>query len=105
MCWGKMTSGKFTVSSMYDLVVAEANLSNRRPWHKIWKLKVTPQVKLFIWLLLHGKILTNAERLRKSFTHNPLCYYCPGMVEDLNHILRYCSKVKDLWSKHCDVRQ
>ena len=67
MCWGKMTSGKFTVSSMYDLVVVEANLSNRRPWHKIWKLKVTPQVKLFIWQLLHGKILTNTERLRKSF--------------------------------------
>ena len=30
-------------------------------------------------------------------TSDPYCHACPGESEDLNHVFRSCSKVRDFW--------
>lgn len=58
-------------------------------WQLIWKLRVPRRIHQFLWLVCHGKILTNKERERKGFTPNLDCHYCAFKTEDLNHIFKY----------------
>ena len=44
------------------------NTSLDGTWSSVWKLKVHPKIKTFVWLLYHGKILTNEERMRRRMT-------------------------------------
>ena len=52
---------------------------------------------MFVWLLLHGKILTSLERTRRGITVDPYCKCCPREDEDLNHIFRSCKKACPIW--------
>ncbi|CAL8993614.1 unnamed protein product, partial [Prunus brigantina] len=45
----------FHVKSAYELSIGSS-------WNFIWKLKIPPRVKVFIWLLTQKKILTNVQR-------------------------------------------
>ena len=51
---------------------------------------------MFVWLLLHGKILTNMERTRRGITAKAYCKCCLGEEEDLNHIFRSCNKARPI---------
>ena len=54
---------------------------------------------MFIWLVLHGKILTNSEIMRRGLSSNPYYQCCPESVEDLDHLFRFCTKAKAFWNK------
>ena len=62
----------------------------------MWKLRLPQRVKTMLWLL-HGKLLTNAERCKRGIASDPHCKYCLGHVEDLDHLFRTCPKVTPLW--------
>lgn len=47
-------------------------------WLLIWKLRVQQRVKVFIWMLAHGSILTNFRRLRMRLASNSDCWRCQG---------------------------
>ena len=66
-------------------------------WLQIWKLKILQRIRIFLWLLMHGKMLTNVERMRRGFKSNPNCHCCVHEMEDLNHIFRDCNRAKSFW--------
>lgn len=37
-------------------------------WNVIWKIMVPNRIQMFVLLFRHGKIMSNAERLRRRFT-------------------------------------
>ena len=54
--WNLTTSGSFTVDSMYRaLTHSEVPVRNNK---KIWKAKVPLKVKIFMWYLRRGVVLT-----------------------------------------------
>ncbi|KAL5754997.1 hypothetical protein ACOSP7_023217 [Xanthoceras sorbifolium] len=63
--WGLSKNGEFIVKSAYEVISGdcEAGLWN---WHFIWKLKIYPKVQFFMWVLVHGKLLTNAQRYNRG---------------------------------------
>ena len=67
-CWGLSNDGKFSLKSTYDILRTLMNTSLDGTWSLIWKLKVAPKIKTFVWLLFHGKILTNEEKIRRRMT-------------------------------------
>ena len=47
-------------------------------------------VKLFLWLAMHDKLLTNTERVRRRLTDNDICEKCHNEIESTLHVLRDC---------------
>ena len=62
--WNLTTSGSFTVDSMYRaLTHSEVPESNNK---KIWKAKIPLKVKIFMWYLHRGVVLTKDNLTRRN---------------------------------------
>ena len=98
ICWGPTKNGNFSLKSGYDASLPQ-NLHTEIKWKHIRKLQVPTA---FIWLLYHGKILTNKERIKRGLTANLNCHHCLDNMEDIDHIFRHCLRVKPLWTRLSD---
>ncbi|CAL8132777.1 unnamed protein product [Prunus armeniaca] len=91
------SNGEFSVKTAYlSLFTEETNHS--RNWDTIWKLHVPPKIKTFVWLLFHGKLLTNVQRVRRNLASNPNCPCCNVTTESLDHLFRRCSHAARMWN-------
>ena len=58
MIWKGEKSGKYSVKSVYRICVTEIADNSRMHvhgwWNLIWKLKVPPKIKNFLWRVCHG---------------------------------------------------
>lgn len=97
ICWGRESSGNFSVSSAYNVVHFSAGAENDEKWESIWRIITTTRIKVFVWLARHQKFMSNDERKLVKFTHNDSCYICPRIMEDANHILRCYPKAELVW--------
>jgi hypothetical protein len=61
--WRWTRDGKYTVSSAYDVQFRGAYA--RFPASRVWKCIADPKVKFFLRLVLHDKILTADNMLKK----------------------------------------
>ena len=89
---GLSSNSFFLVASAYGALMPLTKSCKDRTWNVIWKLKIPQKIRHFIWLVYHGRILTNKEREMMGFTLDPTCRCCGPEVEDLNHIFIKCSK-------------
>ncbi|KAL4284826.1 hypothetical protein GQ457_16G025340 [Hibiscus cannabinus] len=81
----------FTTRSAYDFLALDPGTHYPAVWKRIWKLIVPQRVRVFVWVTLHERLLTNAERVRRHFANSDLCGICGGAKEDLEHVLRSCT--------------
>lgn len=44
-----------------------------RDWKLIWKLKISSRINAFLWLVKHGRIMTNAEICRRGLDTDDTC--------------------------------
>ena len=93
--WQGSTNGTFSVKTAYNLA---ASLDVQTDWEGsfLWKIQLPPRVKAFFWLLGQNKLLTNAQRFRRSMTNDPTCSYCGCTWEDSIHCMRGCTRAKSL---------
>ncbi|KAK3221926.1 hypothetical protein Dsin_008951 [Dipteronia sinensis] len=66
-------------------------------WKFIWKHKIPQRIQHFFWILLHGKTLTNLQRVTRGLDSNSLCPRCESVVEDTAHLLRECKTSMAIW--------
>lgn len=66
--WRNEIFGGFTVSLAYEISDGVLDSVDAAKWNAIWKLKVPSRIKTFLWLVKHGKIMTNSNRARKGQT-------------------------------------
>jgi hypothetical protein len=59
--WDK--KGKFTIKSMYNALTEGDNGVYLR---QIWKGKIPPKIKFFMWLLSNGVVLTKYNMLKRN---------------------------------------
>ncbi|CAN1758490.1 hypothetical protein LINPERHAP1_LOCUS6821 [Linum perenne] len=52
-----------------------------------------------MWLVSHGKLMTNVERTKRRFTDDEECGHCQSGREYIDHVLRSCSFACQVWSK------
>lgn len=59
---------------------------------------VQKKIKNFIWIVLHNRLFTNAERFRRHLCNSPSC---PGCNEDESwiHIMRDCDYARRVWTE------
>ncbi|GKU91977.1 hypothetical protein SLEP1_g5773 [Rubroshorea leprosula] len=69
---------------------------NIQLWNDIW-VGCTERVKLFVWLLWRGKILTNSVRFERHMAPTPVCPRCEQSPETPLHLLRDCFYSRLVW--------
>ncbi|KAL4377823.1 hypothetical protein GQ457_02G031140 [Hibiscus cannabinus] len=88
----------FTTASAYQALGQPLLDNGFIMWHKIWRLNVHQRVRTFFWLTLHGKLITNVERILRHLTMGGMCPICSNGEEDLDHVSRSCVQAKAVWS-------
>ncbi|CAN1129383.1 Putative ribonuclease H protein At1g65750 [Linum perenne] len=97
--WGLEDDGVFSVKSAYYMLREIEGRDSGSTWKKIWKWEGPNKIRHFMWLLNHGKLMTNVERGRRRLTDNLECPHCRGVNEDLNHVFRECSFAAQTWNR------
>jgi ribonuclease HI len=101
--WPGTTSGLFSVSSAYHIIAGDTTKEAERRWMQIWKIKSIERVRVFIWQLVHDRLLTKS-RLYRWHIGNPFCHLCSQFEETSMHVIRDCTIAVQVW-KHLLNRQ
>ncbi|KAL5839150.1 hypothetical protein ACOSQ3_011854 [Xanthoceras sorbifolium] len=96
LIWGHSNNGEFTVKSAYS-VIARDDVNHNWKWKGIWRIKIPSKIQMFLWTLVHDKIMTNVQRCARGLCENTECNRCKAVFEDKDHIFRRCSKTVQVW--------
>ena len=66
-------------------------------WNLIWKLKMPPKVKNFVWRMCRGCFPTCARLSSRGVACPIDCVVCDSNYEDIIHVLVECPKVVQAW--------
>jgi len=66
---------------------------------EIWNKEVPLKISLFAWRLLHDRLLTTDNLIKRHILHlnAHLCVGECGMIEDVNHLFLSCDFFGKLW--------
>ncbi|KAJ8443337.1 hypothetical protein Cgig2_015818 [Carnegiea gigantea] len=95
--WGKMNSGEFSIQPAIDILRDEELGEDQDKWSAIWKVKAPQKMKFLLWVVMHGALMTNENKVRRGFASNPNSLICSELVEDATHIFRTCKEAKEVW--------
>ncbi|MFQ6623165.1 hypothetical protein Gotur_001529 [Gossypium turneri] len=96
--WTGTSSGCFSIKSAYHKVKESSWNSVEEAWKLHWKVEVPQRVRVFLWLVLKQRLLTQAERLRRGVINDARCSVCGHGYEDVLHTIRDCDAAKKLGS-------
>lgn len=89
--------GRFTVRAVHQLAVDRTSEDQLDGLLLIWKLCVQQRVKVFLWMLAKGSILTNFQWWRMWLASNLVYWRCQGEWENSLHVVRDCLRSRELW--------
>ncbi|CAN1164269.1 Putative ribonuclease H protein At1g65750 [Linum perenne] len=97
--WGGEADGRFSIKSAYNLIYSHPGALNPQSWKTIWSWKGPNRTRLFLWLAIQEKLLTNSERLKRQMTPLGTCEFCHHPSESTAHVLRDCIFAAEVWDK------
>ncbi|KAK2640627.1 hypothetical protein Ddye_028422 [Dipteronia dyeriana] len=98
--WGWNLSGDFSIKSAYNGFM-DASYYHSWPWKFIWALKIPPRIQHFLWILLHGRILTNLQGSIRGMTVDTACPRCHVGIESVDHLFQSCKVSVAVWENVC----
>jgi hypothetical protein len=97
--WGYSPRGTFTIKESYHLLSSPILYPPNPSWAKLWSLKTSPNISIFLWQVLHRCILTWDNILKRVFFGTSICVLCNYNEEYIDHILDNFSFSSNLWDK------
>lgn len=94
--WPGDRLGRFTVANAHSLLKGYHLMHVDRKWRVVWKLQAPERVRVFLWQVLHDRLLTNAGKSRWGLG-SANCAFCTGMEETTLHVLRDCPLASEMW--------
>uniref|UniRef100_A0A803PZR8 Reverse transcriptase zinc-binding domain-containing protein n=1 Tax=Cannabis sativa TaxID=3483 RepID=A0A803PZR8_CANSA len=99
--WKPDATGVFSSKSAFAWFNSNQN-GARPPWTKsLWKSTAMSRVKIFIWLVAHGKVNVHdvLQRRRPFILISPgWCVSCKSSGEEVEHLFLHCKFSSKLWS-------
>jgi hypothetical protein len=91
--WSLTKSGLYTVRSLYHHLI-----DTQPPFHhkKIWKMRIPLKIKIFLWFVQRGVILTKDNLARKNWKGSEKCISC-NRNENIQHLFLDCLFAKTIW--------
>jgi hypothetical protein len=62
----------------------------------LWKLKVPLKIKIFMWYLIKGVVLTKDNLAKRNWHGNKKCVFCTAN-ESIQHLFIDCHFTKFVW--------
>lgn len=97
--WSEEAACTYVVTLAYNLILNDPNEVHEGPWGELWTQRVPNKMKTFLWLVIHGRILSNNERFRRGLTVDDRCPCCRAEVETIKHTIRGCKHVEVVWRR------
>ncbi|KAJ8438829.1 hypothetical protein Cgig2_023021 [Carnegiea gigantea] len=95
--WNGTTHGGFSIKSTLKIIRNDQEPTQRRLWELVWSLPEAHRIRVFIWLVVHDKVMTNVNRVSRHIAEDPSYKVCEAKEEDLVHILRDCPPACLIW--------
>ncbi|XP_020871723.1 uncharacterized protein LOC9299799 [Arabidopsis lyrata subsp. lyrata] len=107
LSWGECADGKFTVKSAYSQLTRMETPKQSMSvfFQRIWRVGAPERIRLFLWLVAHQAIMTNAERYRRHLGDTEICQVCKGGTETIIHALRDCPAMEGIWTRTVPLRK
>lgn len=96
--WKPEGKGRFSTASTYKWLFAAREDDNARVWRKIWKLKVPERVRVFMWHVMHRRLLTRNIKSKWDWEDSQ-CKICHRAPEEILHAQRDCHYASIFWRK------
>ncbi|KAL4377932.1 hypothetical protein GQ457_02G028840 [Hibiscus cannabinus] len=95
--WRWESNRTFSVRSAYKALKVPISVDSNICWPRIWKLQVQQRVRVFLRLVFHQLLMTNAERKRRNLATSDVCASCQSEIETIVHVLRDCPRARQVW--------
>lgn len=100
--WLWSSTSCYSAKSLYDTLLAGGKTIC--PFGHTWNLKVPPTVKVFLYLLIKGKILTHDVMQQRGFNCEMSCTACRNCtLETSIHLFFECSFATSVWHQIANV--
>ena len=94
MFWKLNQSGTFTTKSLYSAIIFGGIKDTKL--QELWKTPVPLKIKVFMWLMLKGRIQVAKQLKKMNWSGSPFCKLC-GMEEDVDHLMFRYLPAQFLW--------
>lgn len=68
-------------------------------WKMICSVWISQCIRRFIWISIHGELMTNMERWKWGFSQDMSCTFCGIIVEEIPYIFWDCPMAQQFWSR------
>ena len=92
--WEAQKNGLFSVNSMYKFIMYRDVIPKN---DMIWKLKVPLKIKIFLWYLRSGVILTKDNLVKRKWKGSVKCCFCDSN-ESIQHLFFDCPLARFMWN-------
>jgi hypothetical protein len=90
------SNGKYSVSSAYECQFLGSIINF--PSIDAWKARTKQKCKFFSCLVLHSRVLTADNMLKRNWPCNQSCSFCLCMDETTPHLLTSCNYTEAVWN-------
>ncbi len=95
--WRWSTHGTFTVKSAFMFLQDDGLRGRFLP--RLWAIRVPLKVKIFLWLVLRGRVRTKVNLSKRGWTGDVTCNFCSEAAESIDHLFLACPNTKAIL--HC----
>lgn len=94
--WTLTESGQFSYSSAYRAMHHTGLISST--YKNLWKIRAPMKVRIFIWLMLDDKILTQQVMHYRGWPVPTGCHLCAAdIIESRDHLMWDCPYASSFW--------
>ncbi len=95
--WRWSTPGTFTVKSAFTFLQDGGFRGCFLP--RLWAIRASLKVKIFLWLVLRGRVRTKVNLSKRGWTGDVICNFCSEAAESIDHLFLGCPNTKAIL--HC----
>lgn len=107
LVWARCKDGKYSVKDGYkerlklssesQIGVGCSSPVSKELWKALWKLKVPPEVKHFLWKACSAALPTKENLFKRKCAAVSTCQLCNEHCETVEHLLFFCDWAKRAW--------
>jgi hypothetical protein len=96
LIWQYDSSGVYSASSLYAII----NFRGITPIFipAVWKIVVPPRIHVFLWLIMHNKIMTRDNMKKRKLNKPEDCVFC-SEPESVQHLFFDCFVARNVWQE------
>lgn len=97
--WAASKKGNFSTNSAYHAISAHNQGMVDQIWSLVWSWPGPQCIRIFIWLVLHDRLKTKVELVRRHISTGSHCDRCGDSLESTLYVLRDYMVAKRIWNR------